>query len=68
VVKDGVNGALVDPDDVGSLATALVRILSDRSYAERLGAAARLTGEEWTVSPGVYADKVLALVNDAIRG
>jgi glycosyltransferase involved in cell wall biosynthesis len=68
VVKDDVNGALVDPDDVEGLATALVRILSDRSYAERLGAAARRTGEEWGVAPDVYAGKVLALVRDAIQG
>src|SRR5205807_4924755 len=44
VVADDVNGLLVDPDDPDGLAAALVRILSDRAYAERLGAAARRTG------------------------
>ena len=41
VVQDGENGLLVDPDDADELADALVRILSDRATAERLGAAAR---------------------------
>ena len=62
VVHDGENGLLVDPDDAGDLADALVRILSDRAEAERLGAAARRTGEEWGVTPSQYAAKVAALV------
>ena len=52
VVHDEENGLLVDPDDAEGLADALVRILSDRQLAERLGAAARRTGEEWGVTPG----------------
>jgi colanic acid/amylovoran biosynthesis glycosyltransferase len=63
VVDDGVNGLLVDPDDAEALASALARILSDRCYAERLGAAARRTGEEWTVTPAEYATKLRALVD-----
>jgi glycosyltransferase involved in cell wall biosynthesis len=66
VVHDGENGLLVDPDDPGGLADALVRILSDRGAAERLGAAARRTGEEWGVTPAQYAAKVAALV-DGVR-
>jgi glycosyltransferase involved in cell wall biosynthesis len=68
VVLHDVNGLLVDPDDAEQLAAALVRILSDREYAERLGAAARRTGEEWGVTPAAYADKVLSLVRSAIQG
>ncbi|HWX08970.1 MAG TPA: glycosyltransferase family 4 protein, partial [Gaiellaceae bacterium] len=67
VVHDGENGLLVDPDDAAALAAALVRILSDRSYAERLGTAARRTGEEWSVTPAQYSEKVLALVRGAIE-
>jgi len=62
VVHHEANGLLVDPDDARELADALVRILSDRGYAERLGAAARLTGEEWGVTPDAYSAKILALV------
>jgi glycosyltransferase involved in cell wall biosynthesis len=62
VVEDGVNGFLVDPDDARGLADALVRILSDRELAERLGAAARRTGEEWVPTPAEYAEKLRTLV------
>jgi glycosyltransferase involved in cell wall biosynthesis len=62
VVQDGVNGFLVDPDDPHALADALVRVLSDRALAERLGAAARRNGEEWGVTPAEYAEKLRTLV------
>jgi glycosyltransferase involved in cell wall biosynthesis len=62
VVEDGVNGYLVDPDDEGQLADALVRLLSDRALAERLGAAARRTGEEWGVTPSEYAERLRTLI------
>ena len=63
VVEDGVNGLLVDPDDAEGLADALVRILTDRTLAERLGAAARRTGEEWGVTPAEYAERALVRVH-----
>ncbi|MHB8470633.1 MAG: glycosyltransferase family 4 protein [Gaiellaceae bacterium] len=66
VVRDGENGLLVEPDDAEALAAALVRILTDRTLAERLGAAARRTGEEWGVTPAEYAAKVLALVRSTL--
>jgi glycosyltransferase involved in cell wall biosynthesis len=62
VVEDGINGFLVDPDDAGELADLLVRVLSDRALAERLGTAARRTGEEWGVTPSEYAEKLRTLV------
>ena len=68
VVHDGENGLLVDPDDAGALAAALVRILADRAEAERLGAAARRTGEEWGVTPAQYAAKVGSLVAGVLEG
>jgi glycosyltransferase involved in cell wall biosynthesis len=67
VVRDGENGLLVDPDDADALAEALVRVLSDRAYAERLGAAARATGEEWHVTPQQYAAKVANLLRAALE-
>jgi glycosyltransferase involved in cell wall biosynthesis len=66
VVEDGVNGFLVDPDDAEQLAELLVRVLSDRELAERLGAAARRTGEAWGVSPQEYADKLRTLVESCV--
>jgi glycosyltransferase involved in cell wall biosynthesis len=66
VVHHEENGLLVDPEDPHELADALVRILSDRTLAERLGAAARRTGEEWAVTPHEYAAKVEALVRAAL--
>ncbi|HET7145990.1 MAG TPA: glycosyltransferase family 4 protein [Gaiellaceae bacterium] len=66
VVSDGENGFLVDPDDPDAVAEALVRILCDRALAERLGAGARRTGEEWGVTPAQYAAKVRALVDSVI--
>jgi glycosyltransferase involved in cell wall biosynthesis len=62
VVHDGENGLLVDPDDVQALADALVRILSNRAEAERLGAGARRTGEQWGVTPREYGAKLEALI------
>ena len=39
-VRDAENGFLVEPADVAGIADALVRLLSDRALAERLGAQA----------------------------
>ena len=68
VVKHGQNGLLVDPDDAEAIAAALVEILSDRGTAERLGASARRTGEEWGVTPAQYGAKVMALVSKVLEG
>jgi glycosyltransferase involved in cell wall biosynthesis len=68
VVRDGENGLLVDPDDPDALGAALARILSDRTEAERLGAAARRTGEEWVVTPAVYGSRIEQLVRDVLAG
>ena len=40
-VVDGVTGLVVDPDDPGAVADAIVRLLTDRPLAERLGTQAR---------------------------
>ena len=41
LVTDGVNGLLVDPDDGGALADALIAVLGEPDVAARMGAAAR---------------------------
>ncbi|HZS25122.1 MAG TPA: glycosyltransferase family 4 protein [Gaiellaceae bacterium] len=62
LVQDGVSGLLVPPDDAGALADALVRVLSDRSLAERLGEGARASAAPWLQSPEEYARRVRELV------
>jgi len=66
VVRDGETGLLVAPGDPHALADALVRVLSDRTLAKRLGAAAREAAEDWLVSPEEYARRVRDLVGRAI--
>jgi glycosyltransferase involved in cell wall biosynthesis len=41
VVREGANGLLVEPGEPVALAAAILRLLSDRALAERLGGAAR---------------------------
>ena len=62
LVTDGVNGLLVDPDDPHALADALVAVLGAADTAERMGTAARSTGEEWSVTPEQYAGRLEALI------
>ena len=68
VVRHESNGLLVNPDDAVQLADALVRILSDRGLAVRLGAEARRTGEQWGVTPAEYAARVRALIDGVLEG
>ncbi|HOV01705.1 MAG TPA: glycosyltransferase family 4 protein, partial [Dermatophilaceae bacterium] len=57
VVRDGTDGLLVDPTDGPALATAIVRVLNDPGYAERLAAAgrARLADYTWPAVARAYA-------------
>lgn len=62
LVSDGVNGLLVAPDDRRALSDALVRVLGDRTLAERLAAGALARAGEWLFTPEEYAARVRALV------
>jgi glycosyltransferase involved in cell wall biosynthesis len=62
LVEDGGTGLLVEPEDARALAEALVRALSDRELAERMGAAAREAVEPWLATPEDYARQVRDLV------
>jgi glycosyltransferase involved in cell wall biosynthesis len=62
LVEDGVNGLLVEPGDTETLATALVRVLSDRELAERLAAGAQAGAGMWTITPEEFASRLRALV------
>ena len=63
IVEDGVTGALVAPGDAQALADALVRVLSDRGYAERLGVAAHGVVQPWLATPEEYARRIRELVD-----
>ena len=62
LVEDERNGLLVPPGDTRALADALVRVLSDRKLAERLGAAAHASADLWTSSAEEFAARIRALV------
>jgi glycogen synthase len=66
VVVNGETGLLVPPADVGALADALSRVLSDAALAERLGASARIRVEQWLATPEEYALRVRELVDDVV--
>ncbi|MDE1857826.1 MAG: glycosyltransferase family 4 protein [Thaumarchaeota archaeon] len=48
LVKDGVNGFLVPPDDHDQLAGAILRVLKDGGLRDSMGAAGRRMAEAWT--------------------
>jgi glycosyltransferase involved in cell wall biosynthesis len=66
LVRDGENGLLVPPEDPAALADALVRVLSDRALAERLGAAGCTTIEPWLATPEEYARQIGDLVEHVV--
>jgi glycosyltransferase involved in cell wall biosynthesis len=67
VVHDGETGVLVDPDRPEGIADGLVRVLSDRALAERLGEGGRALSASWTYTPEEYADCVVDLVGRAVE-
>jgi glycosyltransferase involved in cell wall biosynthesis len=67
LVVDGEEGLFVDPEDTDGLAAALVRALSDRALAERLGTAAHARFPEWSQTPEQFAERLRALVDSAIH-
>jgi glycosyltransferase involved in cell wall biosynthesis len=66
LVSDGVSGVLVAPEDAGALADALVRVLSDRALAGRLGDAARTAVAPWLATPEDYARAMSDLVERVV--
>jgi glycosyltransferase involved in cell wall biosynthesis len=67
VVVDGETGLLVDPDRPDEVADALVRLLSDRSLAARLGEGGHELSRAWTYTAEEYADRVVELVRKAVE-
>jgi glycosyltransferase involved in cell wall biosynthesis len=68
LVEDGVSGFLLPSGDVEGIAAALLRLLSDRKLAERMGRAARERAAPWLVTPEEYAERTAALVERALAG
>ena len=66
IVEDEKTGLLVPPGDAAALADALVRLLSDRSLAERLGSSARYAVEPWLATPEEYAGQIRELVESVL--
>jgi glycosyltransferase involved in cell wall biosynthesis len=62
LVEDDVSGLLVEAGDAAALADALVRVLSDRGLAERLGAGAADAAAPWLQTPEEYARRVRELI------
>jgi glycosyltransferase involved in cell wall biosynthesis len=65
LVEDGANGLLADPEDVEGLAENLVRMLSDRMLAGRLGRRARASAQDWISTPEDFALRLAELVERA---
>jgi glycosyltransferase involved in cell wall biosynthesis len=63
LVQDDVEGLLVPRADVEALAAALVRVLTDRPLAERLGAAAHARYADWHSTPEGFAAQLRELVD-----
>jgi glycosyltransferase involved in cell wall biosynthesis len=62
IVSDGVNGLLVDAGTTSALADALVRVLTDRTLAQRLSEGARESAADWLQTPEQYAARIYELV------
>jgi glycosyltransferase involved in cell wall biosynthesis len=67
LVTDGVEGVLVEPEDVAGLATALARVLADRELAERLGDAATVRFADWNQTAEDFAARMRKLVDAALH-
>jgi glycosyltransferase involved in cell wall biosynthesis len=63
IVEDEATGVLVPTQDPTALADALVRVLSDRALAERLGATAHVAVQPWLATPAEYARRIRELVD-----
>jgi glycosyltransferase involved in cell wall biosynthesis len=58
LVRDGIDGLLLDPTDEASLAAALDRLQADRALAARLSSAGRkrVRGFTWKATAAAYGD------------
>ena len=66
VVRDGVNGVLVSPEDPEALAAGLTTILTDRGMAARLAATARINVAD-RYSVATMADRTLGVYRSVLE-
>ena len=67
LVRDDVEGRLIDPFDGPQLVDVLVEVLSDRELAARYGAAAAERYRDWHTTPAEFAAQVRGLVEASLR-
>jgi L-malate glycosyltransferase len=67
VLRGGVTGLLVEPNNVPQLSQGLLGLLEDRDLARRLGAAGRRAVEE-AFSLDVVADRYVGLYRELLEG
>jgi glycosyltransferase involved in cell wall biosynthesis len=63
LIEDGRTGVLVEPGNPKALAEALVRVLSDRELAARMGTAAHGAAAPWLATPEEFAARMRELVD-----
>jgi glycosyltransferase involved in cell wall biosynthesis len=68
LVEHDVSGLLVPTADPAALAEALVRVLSDRELATRLGAGAHAASRAWAATPEEFAARMRDLVDRVLAG
>lgn len=61
LVRDGIEGLLVPPDDPAALAAALMRLSADRALVARIGKAARVRIETGDFTEGAVTRAVCAI-------
>jgi glycosyltransferase involved in cell wall biosynthesis len=66
LVETERNGVLVEPGDAEGLAAALVRVLEDREFAERLSRGALQSAQHIRWTPDRYAKSLRQLVDTAV--
>ena len=62
VVEPNRNGLLVEPGRPEDLARALIKVLGDREFAERLAEGARESAETASWAPDAYAQSVRTMI------
>jgi glycosyltransferase involved in cell wall biosynthesis len=62
LVRDGENGVLVDAEDPEALADAIVEVLLDPAWAERLSDGAARSANDWLATPEEFAERMRDLV------
>jgi glycosyltransferase involved in cell wall biosynthesis len=63
LIEPEQNGLLAPAGDAEAVAEALVRVMGDRKFAEKLGNGALLSSLRWRWSPERYADELRGLVD-----